>query len=74
MRKGRQGSFGRDIYGRRPVEDKAVDGHAVAPLGLTPFWGFTHGSAFVSTVGYFLGAPSGLGFVGFFGLYRAGGV
>ena len=46
----------------------------VAPLGLTPFWGFTHGSAFGSTAGYFLGGPSGLGFVGFSGLCRAEGV
>jgi len=36
--------------------------------------GLTHGAAFGSTVDYFLAAPLGLGFVGFSGLCRAGGV
>ena len=46
----------------------------LTPLrGSFHFFRFTHGSAFGSTVGYFLAAPSGLGFVGFSGLCRVWG-
>jgi len=45
------------------------------PCGVhSPLDRLTHGSATGSTVGYFLVAPPGLGFVGLFALYRAGGV